>query len=63
MSYFRRFISTKRQGLSDEIINKIQNYLVEMEWKENNCRDEYQKFRTMYDSDTDAPRFGLKKLM
>jgi hypothetical protein len=63
MSYFRRFISTKRQGLPDEIINKIQNYLVEMEWKENNCRDEYQKFRTIYDSDTDAPRFRPKKLM
>jgi hypothetical protein len=63
MSYFRRFISTERQGLPDEIINKIQNYLVEMEWKENNCKVEYQKFRTIYDSDTDAPRFRPKKLM
>jgi hypothetical protein len=63
MSYFRRFISTERQGLPDEIINKIQNYLVEMEWKGSNCKVEYEKLPSNDDSNTDAPRFRPKKSM
>jgi hypothetical protein len=62
VSYFRRFVSKERQGIPKEIIDKIQNYIVEIEWKENSCTSKYEKSLCKPFHDEASPHFSLKKV-